>query len=88
VCREYFSIIFNVKTCALYSIKYGINYRVEFILSVFKLTANMLSVLIVYVLSIFILSVFILNALKPNAESLYIKSLYTECFILLKVSLC
>jgi len=23
VCREYFSIIFNVKKCALYSIKYG-----------------------------------------------------------------
>jgi len=23
VCREYFSIIFNVKECALYSIKYG-----------------------------------------------------------------
>ncbi len=25
VCREYFSIIFNVKKCALYSIKYGTN---------------------------------------------------------------
>jgi hypothetical protein len=23
VCREYFSIIFNVKKCALYPIKYG-----------------------------------------------------------------
>ncbi len=23
VCREYFSIIFNIKKCALYSIKYG-----------------------------------------------------------------
>jgi len=27
VCREYFSIIFNLKKCALYSIKYGNHVR-------------------------------------------------------------
>jgi hypothetical protein len=30
VCREYFSIIFNVKKCALYSIKYGTNVSKKF----------------------------------------------------------
>jgi hypothetical protein len=29
VCREYFSIIFNVKKCALYSIKYVVIFEFD-----------------------------------------------------------